>query len=204
MSFSAACPTLRIVVLAAGLSLRLRKSKALVRIHGISLLKRTVRLLDGRSKYAIVVVAPPNATRYRAEIGNCPVTMLGNRARAQGLASSIRHGLKACSNSSAVLLLPVDLVGLNSRDVQRLIHRWQGQRRRVVARDIDATPGSPLILPKWLHPLRHKISGDQGLRDALRDLHCGSVLLVAMPSAALDIDTDDDLRQARRSFHGML
>lgn len=203
MSFSATCPTLRIVVLAAGLSLRLGKSKALVRIHGTSLLKRTVRLLDGSSKCPIVVVAPPNAARYRVEIGNRPVRMRGNRARAEGLASSIHCGLKACRNSSALLFLPVDLVNLNRRDVQRLIRRWQGHRRRVVARDIGATPGSPLILPKWLYPLRAEVSGDRGFRDALRNRHYGSVFLVAMPSAAIDIDTDSDLRKARRSFHGM-
>ena len=202
-SFSAACPTLTVVILAAGLSLRLRTSKALVRIHGMSLLKRTVRLLDAWSNCPIVVVAPPNAARYRVEIANRRAKMLGHRARAEGLASSIRRGLRACNYSSAVLLLPVDLVNLSGRDVRRLIHRWQGHRRRVVGRDIGAKPGSPLILPKWLYPLRDKVSGDRGFRDALRELDCGAVFLVAMPSADFDIDTDSDLREARRSFRGM-
>ena len=203
MPLSATCPTLKIVVLAAGLSLRLGKSKALVRIHGMSLLKRTVRLLDGMSKSPIVVVAPPNAARYRVEIMNRPARMLGNRARTAGLASSIHCGLKACKYSSAVLLLPVDLVNLDRRDTRRLIRRWQGHRRRVVARDIGATPGSPLVLPKWLYPLRAEVCGDRGLRDALRNLHDGAVSLVAMPSAAVDIDTASDLCNARRSFYRM-
>jgi molybdenum cofactor cytidylyltransferase len=202
-SFSAACPSLTVVVLAAGLSLRLRTSKALVRIHGMSLLKRTVGLLAAGSKWPIVVVAPPNAARYRAEIANRPAKMLGHRARAEGLASSIQRGLRACKYSSAVLLLPVDLVNLTGRDVRRLIHRWQGHRRRVVGRDIGAKPGSPLILPKWLYPLRAKVFGDRGFRDALRDLDGGAVCLVAMPSAEIDIDTGSDLRRARRSFRGM-
>ena len=204
MSFSATCPTLRIVVLAAGLSLRLGKPKALVRIHGMSLLKRTVRLLGGMSKFPIVVVAPPNAARYRVEIMNRPARLLGNRARTAGLASSIQCGLKACQFSSAVLLLPVDLVNLSRRDMQRLIRHWQGHRRRVVARDIDATPGSPLVLPRWLYPLGNAVSGDRGFRDALRNLHHGAVSMVAMPSAALDIDTAGDLCNARRSFHRQL
>lgn len=203
MSLSAPCPTLRIVVLAAGLSLRLGTPKALVRIHGMSLLKRTVRLLDGMSKFPIVVIAPPNAARYRVEIMNRPASLLGNRARTGGLASSIHCGLKACQFASAVLLLPVDHVNLNRRDMQRLIRHWQGHRRRVVARDIDATPGSPLVLPKWLYALTAKVSGDRGLRDALRDLHSGAVSLVAMPSAVMDIDTAGDLRNARRSFDRM-
>jgi CTP:molybdopterin cytidylyltransferase MocA len=119
------------------------------------------------------------------------------------LASSIHRGLRACKSSSAVLLLPVDLANLNARDVRRLIQRWQGHRRRVVGRDIGAKPGTPLILPKWLYPMRAKVSGDLGFRDALRDLDGGAVCLVAMPSAAIDIDTDSDLRRARRSFRGM-
>jgi molybdenum cofactor cytidylyltransferase len=191
-----------VVVLAAGLSLRLGTSKALVRIRGMSLLKRTVRLLAAGSKYPIVVVAPPNAARYRIEVANQPAKVLGHRARREGLASSIRRGLRACQNSSAVLLLPVDLVNLSARDVQRLIQRWQGHRRCAVARDIGAKPGSPLILPKWLYPLSAKISGDRGFRDVLRDLD-RAVSLVAMPSAAIDIDTARDLRRARRSFRKM-
>ncbi len=201
MSLSSTCPTLRIVVLAAGLSLRLGKPKALARIHGMSLLKRTVRLLDGMSKFPIVVVAPPNAARYRVEIMNRPVSMLGNRSHTSGLASSIHCGLNACKYSSAVLLLPVDLVNLDRRDTQRLIRYWQGHRRRVVARDIGAAPGSPLVLPKWLYPLTAEVSGDRGFRHALRNLHNGAVSLVPMPSAAIDIDTPGDLRDARRSFY---
>jgi molybdenum cofactor cytidylyltransferase len=203
MSFSAAGPTLRIVVLAAGLSSRLGESKALVRIHGMSLLKRTVRLLDGMSRFPILVVAPPNAARYRVEIANRPARMLGNRARTAGLASSIHRGLKACQYSSAVLLLPVDLVNLNRRDTRRLIRRWLGHRRRVVACDIGAIPGSPLVLPKWRYPLKAEVAGDRGFRDALRHLDHGAVSLVAMPSAAIDVDTAGDLRDARRSFYRM-
>jgi CTP:molybdopterin cytidylyltransferase MocA len=155
------------------------------------------------SDLPIVVVAPPNAPRYRVEIMHRPVKLLGNRARTAGLASSIQRGLKACQYSSAVLFLPVDLVHLNRRDTQRLIRRWQGRRRRVVARDVAAGPGSPLILPKWLYPLRAEVSGDRGFRDALRGLHNGAVCLVAMPSAAADVDTAADLREARRSFYRM-
>jgi molybdenum cofactor cytidylyltransferase len=202
MTLSSTCPAPRIVVLAAGLSSRLGRSKALVRIHGVSLLKRTVRLLHGMSNLPIVVVAPPNAPRYRVEIMHQPVKLLGNRMRTAGLASSIHCGLKACQYSSAALFLPVDLVNLNRRDTQRLIRRWQGRRRRVVARDVGAGPGSPLILPKWLYPLRAEVSGDRGFRDALRN-HNGAVCLVAMPSAAADVDTAGDLREARRSFYRM-
>jgi molybdenum cofactor cytidylyltransferase len=201
MPLSAACPILRIVVLAAGQSLRLGRSKALVRIHGMSLLKRTVRLLDGMSNFPIVVVAPLNAARYRVEIMHRRARMVGNRARKGGLSSSIHRGMKACKYSAAALLLPVDLANLNRRDTQRLIRHWQGHRRRVVARSIGSAPGSPLILPKWLYPLQAEVSGDRGFRDALRNLPEGAVSLVAMPSADIDIDTAGDLHDARRSFY---
>jgi molybdenum cofactor cytidylyltransferase len=155
------------------------------------------------SKSALVVIAPPNAARYRVEILNRPVRMLGNRARKAGLSSSIRCGLKACRYSAAVLFLPVDLVNLNRRDLQRLIRHWQGHRRRVVAHGIGAAPGSPLILPRWLYPLQAEVSGDRGFRDALRNLPERAVSLVAMPSAAIDIDTAGDLHLARRAFRKM-
>ena len=58
-------PLLRIVVLAAGFSIRLGRPKALARIHGRTLLDRTLRVLAPFSQRTrIVVVIPAGAGRY--------------------------------------------------------------------------------------------------------------------------------------------
>jgi len=100
------------------------------------------------------------------------------------------------------LLIPVDLIDLSCRDVARLVRRWQGSRRRVVASAVAGAASTPLILPHWLFGQACSLTGDQGLRGVARGLGPSRMTLLTMPSAASDIDTPGDLRRARRCFRG--
>jgi molybdenum cofactor cytidylyltransferase len=206
---------LQIIVLAAGFSSRLGRSKALARVHGSSLLRRTLQLAATLRGAKIIAVVPRNAVRYRAEAQGIEVTFVANSRRTQGLSSSVRRGIARARYSPAVLLMPVDLVNLNSRELGRLVRRWQAVPRRVIARRIAqsgaappgaAAPGAvalgaaPLILPRRLYARALGVVGDVGLRELIAQLPEGSRVLVDMPSAALDIDTPQDLEAARRSF----
>jgi molybdenum cofactor cytidylyltransferase len=191
--------TLRIVVLAAGFSTRLGQPKALARIHGRSVLHRTIRILSPfRAASRIIVVIPPRAVRYRLGSLRHSAAFVSNAERATGLASSVRLGVGRARHSAGILLLPVDLVDLQPRDIARLIARWRGARRRVIARRVDARAGAPLILPRWLYANALGIAGDTGLRDLVRRLPRHAVSLTDLPSAAPDVDTPRDLERARR------
>jgi molybdenum cofactor cytidylyltransferase len=191
--------TLRIVVLAAGFSTRLGQPKALARIHGRSVLHRTIRILSPfRAASRIIVVIPPRAVRYRLGSLRHSAAFVSNAERATGLASSVRLGVGRARHSAGILLLPVDLVDLQPRDIARLIARWRGARRRVIARRVDARAGAPLILPRWLYAHALGIAGDTGLRELVRRLPRHAVSLTDLPSAAPDVDTPRDLERARR------
>ena len=192
-------PGLRILILAAGFSTRLGHPKALARIRGQSLLRRTARVLAPLSSRPLIVVTPPGCVRYRQELRGVPACLVANAGRASGLAGSLRCGLQAARWSSAVMIVPVDLAALDRADVVRLAGRWQATRRRLVARRIGTRGGTPLILPKRLFHLAQRISGDTGLRDLLADLAMDERVLIEMPSAVRDIDTPIDLRLARRA-----
>jgi molybdenum cofactor cytidylyltransferase len=192
-------PRLRIVVLAAGFSARLGQPKALARIHGLSVLQRTIRTLSPfRTASSIIVVIPRRAARYTIGFPGRSVAFVANADRASGLASSVRLGLERARHSAGILLLPVDLVDLERRDIARLIARWRGARRRVAARRVEARAGAPLILPRWLYARASSIAGDAGLRELVRRLPRHAVSLTDMPSAELDVDTPEDLERARR------
>lgn len=191
-------PRLRILVLAAGFSKRLGKPKALARIAGVSLLRRTACLLAPLADSALVVVAPPRCSRYRAELRGLDVRLVENWRRAAGLASSLRRGLSETRRSSATLIVPVDLAGLRRRDLERLVARWRASRRRLAARRIGRRGGVPLILPRWRFAAAAQIHGDTGLREFVAALGRDQCVLVDMPSAVQDVDTGPDLRLARR------
>jgi len=190
---------LRIVVLAAGFSVRLGRPKALARIQGLSLLRRTIRTLSAfRAATDIIVVIPHRAARYTLGFSRRSVTFVANADRAAGLASSVRLGVRRARHSAGILLLPVDLAELQRRDIARLIARWRGARRRVAARRVESHAGAPLILPRWLYARARTITGDAGLRELVRRLPRHAVSLTDLPSAELDVDTPRDLERARR------
>ena len=97
------------------------------------------------------------------------------------------------------MLLPVDLVSLSKADLGRLIARWRGSRRRVVARRIGSGAGTPLILPRWLYASAAQLNGDAGLREVIRRLPSSRpVAAWTWPSSGADVDTPKDLERARR------
>jgi molybdenum cofactor cytidylyltransferase len=194
-----AAPGLRILILAAGFSTRLGYPKALARIRGLSLLRRTACVLAPFSSRPLIVVTPPRCTRYRQVLRGLDALLIANAGRASGLSASLRRGLRAARCASAALIVPVDLAALDRADVVRLTSRWRSARRRIVARRIGARGGTPLILPKRFFHLAQGVSGDTGLRDLLADMAMDERVLIDMPSAIRDIDTPNDLRLARRA-----
>lgn len=200
---SLAAPRLQAVILAAGFSSRLGSAKALARVGSLSLLRRTIAQISESVPAAIIVVVPRRASSYRREARGFKVSFAANPRRAEGLASSVRRGLYGARFCAAVLLLPVDLALLRRRDIERLISRWRARRRCVVARCVAGGNGmahgaAPLILPRWLYTRAQSVTGDVGLRGLVGDLPPSQRILLPLPSAALDIDTPQDLRAVRR------
>jgi molybdenum cofactor cytidylyltransferase len=198
---------LRVIVLAAGLSARLGRPKALVRVHGVSLLRRTLNLAATLKAARITVVLPRNAARYRIEARGSKargreISFVVNLQRA-ALSNSVRRGICTARYSRALLFLPVDLINLKQRELARLISRWRAAPRCVIARRIGRRGATPLLLPRRLYPRALRIAGDIGLRDLISQLPGEERVLVDMPSAAVDIDTPRDLKEARRRFQSL-
>jgi molybdenum cofactor cytidylyltransferase len=194
---------LQIVVLAAGFSSRLGQPKALARVHGISLLRRTLKVASSLGAYRLMVVVPRNASRFRIEARGIKVCWAVNAERTQGLSSSVRRGIVAARYAAAVLLLPADLIYLNNPDLSRLVRRWRSAPRRLIARKIDFSGATPAILPRWLYSRAASLAGDVGLRGPIGRLPTDNRVLVELPSAAWDVDTPQDLTDARRRFRSL-
>jgi molybdenum cofactor cytidylyltransferase len=196
-------PGLQILILAAGFSCRLGRPKALARVRSVSLLRRTLLLAARLEPAKILVVLPRGAARYRIEARGLDVVFVANPRRADGLSSSVRRGIAHARHSSALLLLPVDLAVVRQADMSRLISHWRAARRSVVARRIGPQGGVPLILPRRLYARALAVTGDIGLRELINGLPAKERVLVDLPSAALDVDTPQDLRAARLRRSGV-
>jgi len=193
-------PRLGIVLLAAGRAQRLGRCKPLVPLRGRTLLAgalAALALVGG----PVRVVVPPRSPRLRAAVraaGAIPVT---NPERERGLSTSIRRGLRASREAGAVLFVPVDLPALERRELARLVRCWQGAPRRLIARRLGPDSGGiPLILPRWLFGRARTLRADQGLKALLPAVGVAERRLIALPSAAADLDTPAELARARRCW----
>lgn len=188
-----------VVVLAAGFSSRLGRNKALVRIHGSTALRTLLFKLAPLTDCRVAVVVPRRSATLR-EARRYGGRHILNPDPGRGMSSSVRCALQQLRYSPAVLILPVDLSQLRRRELAAMIRRWYGHRRKLIARRDGQRALTPMIIPKHLFHLAAQIGGDVGLRDLIATLPVEERILLDVPSAAVDLDTQIDLDSARRRY----
>ena len=77
-------------------------------------------------------------------------------------------------------------------DLKRLAGTWRKQPQYIAAALYSGTVGVPAIFPRSLFPELAQLRGDAGARVLLRR-NAARVVRVPMPSAAIDVDTPEDL-----------
>jgi CTP:molybdopterin cytidylyltransferase MocA len=186
------------VLLAAGGSSRLGRPKQLVRRRLRPLLLHALAAARG-SQFAdedIVVVLGAEAPRLRALLRrHAPrVRVAANALWATGLASSLRAGLAAAPRgAAAALVLLVDQPNVDAAALRRLVAAWRRRPSVPAAAHYSGLAGVPAILPRRAWREVRTLDGDAGARALLRN--ADAITLVAMPEAALDVDTPADLAQ---------
>lgn len=184
------------IVLAAGSSSRLGCPKQLVQFEGESLLRRAASAALASGASPVIVILGELAARLRSELDGLPVTAVHNRNWAEGMASSLRCGVRqlqqAAPEVSAVMLLVSDQPLLRPVHLQAL---WQQQviTGQVVAAEYNGHPGVPAIFPARYFPRLLALQGDQGARALLRKMSPLELVTFPLPEAATDLDTPTDV-----------
>ncbi len=182
-----------VVVLAAGISKRLGRPKALIEMEGETLVHRATRLaLETLPGECIVVSAGNGETIDAAVAGlNCRVVPCDDAVR--GMSASLRCGLRSLqTDCAAALIVLVDQPALSALHLCALRDAWRQHPERAAASCYADTIGVPAMLPRsWFDQLI-KSDGDQGARDLLRSRR-NEVHAIPAPMLAQDIDTLADL-----------
>jgi nicotine blue oxidoreductase len=183
------------LVLAAGAGRRFGGPKALARLDGEPLVDRAVRVLADGGCDPVVVVLGAGAEQVVAEAGLAGAVTLVNDGWAEGMGSSLRCGLTAAAHlpAPAVVVTLVDLPGITSAAVRRVVATWSG--RGAVVATYAGERGHPVLLDRssWDGVAAGAV-GERGARAWLRE-HADEVVEVACDDLgdAGDIDTADDL-----------
>jgi len=184
---------LQVIVLAAGASTRLGQPKQLVRLGGRPVLHRVVGEAVAVAGASVTVVLGAHARDLSRLLQNSPASVVVNRHWEEGVASSLRCGLAAAPPSAdAVLILLGDQVAVSAEDLRRLIAAWGGHDTVIAASVYGGTLGVPAIFPRFCWSELAQLRGDQGAR-AIIARHAARLAHVPMPSAAVDLDTPEDL-----------
>jgi molybdenum cofactor cytidylyltransferase len=184
---------LHAIVLAAGASSRFGSAKQLVRVAGRPLLHTAVARAAEVAGAAVIVVLGARAAELTPLLTHSQSSVVINRDWREGIASSIRAGVaRLPASCTAVLLTLVDQAGVTAEDLKRLASAWRRQPDYIAAARYGTTTGVPAIFPRSTFSDLQSLRGDVGAR-ALLQRNPDRVVRVPMASAAIDIDTPEDL-----------
>lgn len=188
-----ASPDLHVLVLAAGAARRFGSPKQLVRIGGRPLLHAVIGRGVAVGGHSVIVVLGAYAAELAPLLRHTAANVVVNRQWREGMGSSIRAGMAALPGAAeAVLILLADQPAVSTEDLRRLVSAWRRQPSLIVAALHGTTTGAPAIFPRWCFAELSSLRGDLGARTLLRR-YVDRVVRVPMPSAAIDIDTPEDL-----------
>lgn len=185
------------VLLAAGSSSRYGGVKLLAPVDGVPLVRRAAfAALD--AGLALVVVTGAHVEAVDAALHGIAATRLHNADWADGMGSSIAaafsHLLRTPEPYDAAIVYPADLPLIGHVQLARLIERHWLAPSRIQAADIGGVLAPPCLFPRDCFAELARLSGPRGARIVLEG-HADRVDAVAMPEAAVDIDTCDDYRR---------
>jgi molybdenum cofactor cytidylyltransferase len=181
------------IVLAAGASTRFGSAKQLVRLAGRPLLHTVVTRASEVTGNALIVVLGSGAAQLAPLLKHSPGSVVINQEWREGLASSIRAGVaRLPAACSAVMLLLADQAAVTAEDLKRLAGSWRKQPQHMAAALYSGSCGAPAIFPRSAFRSLSELRGDTGAR-ALLVRNPDRVVRVPMPSAAVDVDTPEDL-----------
>jgi molybdenum cofactor cytidylyltransferase len=181
------------VVLAAGASTRFGSPKQLVRIGGRPLLHTAVTRASEVTGNALIVVLGAGAAELAPLLKHSPGAVVINHEWREGLGSSVRSGIaRLPASCRGVLLLLADQAAVTSDDLRRLAGTWRKQPQYIAAALYAGITGVPAVFPRSMFRALSELRGDSGARTLLKR-SADRIVRVPMPSAAIDVDTPEDL-----------
>ena len=189
-----------IVLLAAGESSRLGRPKQLLPYGNQTLLRHCLQIASGAEANPIVLVLGAQAEIIKKEIPGFDSQIVINADWEEGMASSIRLGIKKLAeiNSAAegAILMVCDQPYVTSNLLNNLMTAHLKSGKQIVACGYAGTFGPPALFHNSLFPELLQLKGDVGARNVIKQ-HADAVEVIPFPEGTYDVDTEEDYEKIR-------
>ncbi len=184
------------ILIAAGSSSRLHRSKQLVDYHGQPLLEKSLELAKSITDDVYCVLGF-DAEKIKQAISLNGIEFILNRFWESGMGSSISAGVHALSSATdAVMIMLCDQWGLTNHDLNQLKALWNESQEKIVASRYydkkrgEEVLGAPVIFPQHFFS-ELKALRQEGAKKLLQQ-HRANLTSVYIGNAAYDLDTQED------------
>jgi len=184
------------VILAAGRANRLGVPKLLLKLGGVSLLRRALDIVLASEVDDVAVVLGRDAEGLRPECpqGDPRVRVLENPRYWEGQSASLKAGISALSpEAEAALIMLADQPLVTPATIDALVDKYRQMGKPVVAPFYRGQRGNPVLFARSLFPELLAIEGDVGGRGVVSRHHEDMARVdfeTALPLK--DIDTWED------------
>lgn len=185
------------VIVAAGASTRLGQPKQLVVVGGEPLLRRAIRCAREAGASPVLVVLGAHRELIENAIDFRGAAIVANEDWGDGLASSIRAGVRAAAGAAGVLLMACDQPRVTVEHVRQMIEKFESQSEpTLIVSTYAGVRGIPAIFPREAEAALLALRGDTGARMLLQQSPW-PVISLHLADGEIDIDTPDDLQGIR-------
>jgi len=190
------------ILLAAGESRRMGQFKQLLRLGEKTFVEHCVDHLLASRVNDVVVVTGHRDADVRLALGDRPVSFVYNEKYKDGMASSIKSGIDAVSESAkACVISLVDQPQIGSELINSLIDEYEIKGPLIVIPAFEGRNGHPILLDFTLREEILNMSCDEGLRQVVRAHQSQTIHLDVKSSLILedcDMPADYDRLLNRR------
>ncbi|MEJ7647203.1 MAG: nucleotidyltransferase family protein [Chryseolinea sp.] len=188
-------PKFPILILAAGSSSRMGRSKQLLEIKGQPLLLQTVRVALACDTGEVIVVLGSGEQNHLDIIKTLPVKKVINHYWKSGIGSSIKTGLhhivREFPEAKGVIILVCDQPELTSSHILSLVETFSRVGKSIIASAYDNTAGVPVLFSRSFFSNLLIIADDHGAKKLIEQFP-DQVATVEFFGGEIDLDTFDD------------
>lgn len=194
-----------ILILAAGNSSRLGYPKQIIEVSGSNLLNNTISMAESIAGKHTLVVLGAYADQLIQQLKTSGAIIVHNQGWEEGMASSIRTGIRALNDIypelEAVICMVCDQPFVTPQLLQQLVSEGGKSGKGLVACEYNGITGVPVLFKRAYFGRLLKLEGAMGAKTILQQFP-DDVLRVCFEKGVIDIDTKEDLESWRKGNEG--